>query len=100
MKVKVTRGAIKYNGTVFQEGDTFLIEEKDFSKIQENVEVLEESSTEKVPDPLAGENEEDKKNYKKMKKEELLKEASERGIAIPEKATNVEIIELLEGEGE
>ena len=40
MKVKSIRGSIKYDGTVYDEGQEFKILDTDFNSLQENVEVV------------------------------------------------------------
>lgn len=98
MRVKSIRGTIKYDGTVYQENQEFEIREEDFKPLQENIEVVKNtktSITKENKDVFVAEEEE--KDYTKMKKAELIKEAEEKGIEIPDKATNAEIIEILKG---
>lgn len=119
MIVKSIRGSIQYNGTVYAEGMEFEIEEKHLAQIQDNVEVLpgkQEKSAKKsnktTPDDPKQEAPSDKPenpddpgqaslekevDYSKLKKAELLELAEQRNIDVPDKATNAEIIALLEG---
>ena len=50
MKVKSIRGSIKYNAAVFDEGQIFEIEDKDFNQIQENVEIIPKVQSEPTDD--------------------------------------------------
>lgn len=108
MKVRAIRGSIMYDGTVYPEGSEFEIEEKHLPQMQENVEVLDgavkpseeerpKATKEPAEEPLNEDPEEVAPDYSKMKKEELLSLAQERGIEVPTKAKTAEIIELLEG---
>lgn len=96
MRVKSIRGTIKYDGIVYQENQEFEIREEDFKPLQENIEVMENTKiSTKTENKDVFVTEEEEKDYTKMKKAELIKEAEEKGIEIPDKATNAEIIELL-----
>lgn len=108
MRVKAIRGSIMYDGTVYPEGSEFEIEAVHLSQMQENVEVLDgaqkvaeeerpPATTELAEDAADKDPEESAPDYSKMKKEELLSLAQERGIEVPSKAKTAEIIELLQG---
>lgn len=123
MKVKSIRGSIKYDGTVYDEGQEFEILDTDFNSLQENVEVVStddksdeknNKDSEEVLDNQEEENiiisEGEKMPFSvdevmdidlqdvdlnSFKVDELKKIAKAKGIDIPEKATKKEIIELL-----
>ena len=123
MKVKSIRGSIKYDGTVYDEGQEFKILDTDFNSLQENVEVVStddksdeknNKDSEEVLDNQEEENiivsEGEKMPFSvdevmdidlqdvdlnSFKVDELKKIAKAKGIDIPEKATKKEIIELL-----
>lgn len=108
MRVKAIRGSIMYDGRVYPEGSEFEIEVLHLPQIQENVEVLDDAkkpsekekvsaTTEPAEDAVDEDPEESVPDYSKMKKEELLSLAQERGIEVPSKAKTAEIIELLQG---
>ena len=116
MKVKSIRGSIKYDGTVYDEGQEFKILDTDFNSLQENVEVVstdeQKTQVNKSDENNAGEsedtqdtvlNDENTENiatkYSKMKKDELVAIAKEKDIEFNEKTTKDELVSLLENYG-
>ena len=125
MKVKSIRGSIKYDGTVYDEGQEFKILDTDFNSLQENVEVVstdkQKTQVNKSDENNAGESEDTQDtvlndenteniatNYSKMKKiyiplppkkDELVAIAKEKDIEFNEKTTKDELVSLLENYG-
>lgn len=106
MRVRAIRGSIMYDGIVYPEGSEFEIEEIHLTQIHENVEVLSGAKSKKNKEDttqtseIKPENENTSEHlldYSKMKKEELINLAQEKGIEVQAKAKTAEIIELLEG---
>ena len=116
MKVKSIRGSIKYDGTVYDEGQEFKILDTDFNSLQENVEVVstdeQKTQVNKSDENNAGESEDTQDtvlndenteniaaNQSKMKKDELVAIAKEKDIEFNEKTTKDELVSLLENYG-
>lgn len=99
MKVKVIRGSVQYDGTIYGEGMEVDVRSEDFAGLAEVVEALEgaeakeETEEKSVPE---GSDQNETVNYKTMKKEELVELAKEKGLSVPADAKKDEIIALLE----
>lgn len=120
MKVKSIRGSIKYNGTVYDEGQEFEISENDFPQVQENVEVISESISNVADKENSKENEDsdtvmvsgdeeqpfsddevmdiDLKDVdlNSFKVDELKKIAKQKGVKLQDKMNKSEIIKAIE----
>lgn len=99
MKVKVIRGSVQYDGTVYGEGMEIEVRPEDFAGLAEVVEALEQAEPEEKTEGKLltdGSNQNEAANYKAMKKEELVELAKEKGLNIPAEAKKDEIIALLE----
>ncbi|TRW26230.1 hypothetical protein FL857_05960 [Criibacterium bergeronii] len=117
MKVKSIRGSIKYNGTVYDEGQEFDIDKKDFATLQENIEVI---ANEVANDDKNAKTDNDKENQSGtnvdktdgskenedsepvedvdlnlFKVDELKKIAEKQGIELKEKMTKAEMIKAI-----
>lgn len=99
MKVKVIRGNLQYDGTIYGEGMELTVRAEDFAGLAEVVEALEEAETKEETEEKSateGSNQNEVANYKAMKKEELMELAKEKGLSVPADAKKDEIIALLE----
>ncbi|MGP1567973.1 MAG: Rho termination factor N-terminal domain-containing protein [Peptoanaerobacter stomatis] len=101
MKIKSIRGSIKYNGTVYEEGDIFEIEDTDFSQLQENIEIVEDN----LEDEQTYSNDEvmdielDEVDLNSFNISTLKKIAKEKDIKLSDKMTKQEIINAIESNG-
>ena len=105
MKVKSIRGSIKYNGTVYEEGAIFDIENADFDSLRENIEVVEDIQQEdnikdsedtQYSDGEVIETNLDDVDLNTFNISELKKIAKEKDVKLPDKATKQDIIKAIE----
>ncbi len=102
MLVKSILGAIKYDGTVYGEGQEFDIKEEHFMSLQDNVVVVKSEETDGTTDEMTGtetETEKDGKvHFTNWTVEELRKYAKEVGVVLKSGLTKAEMIKELEKE--
>ena len=112
MLVKSIRGAIKYDGIVYGEGQEFDIKEEHFNSLQENVVVVQAEEAKGATDEMTGtekaaetttitetetETETDGRiDFTSWTVEELRKFAKEVGVVLKSGLTKAEIIKELE----
>lgn len=106
MLVKSIRGAIKYDGIVYGEGQEFEIKEEHFKSLQENVVVVKSEETEGTTDETTGtatetetETEIDgRMDFTGWTVEELRNFAKDADVPLKSGLTKAEIVAILEKE--
>lgn len=104
MLVKSIRGAIKYDGIVYGEGQEFDIKEEHFKSLQDNVVVVKSEETEGTTDETTGtetgtEAEMDERiDFASLTVEELRKFAKDADVPLKSGLTKSEIVAILEKE--
>lgn len=114
MLVKSIRGAVKYDGIVYGEGQEFDIKEEHFNSLQENVVVVQEEEAKGATDEMTGtekaaetttttetgtETETDERiDFTSWTVEELRNFAKEANVPLKSGLTKSEIIKILEKE--
>lgn len=110
MLVKSIRGAIKYDGIVYGEGQEFDIKEEHFNSLQENVVVVQAEEAKGATDEMTGtekvaetttttetETETDGRiDFTSWTVEELRKFAKDTGVVLKSGLTKSEMIKVLE----
>lgn len=91
MKVEVLNIPIRHNGSLYKQGESFLITEKEYDRIKKFVGVLEEGES---PDP------DPNKSLEDMKLDELKAYAKEKGIDLGGATKKEDILAVLKEAGD